>query len=206
MIDVYQTVAAASSAEVKIERSRFVGNIVPLDSRETAQLRYEELRARFHDATHNCFAWRIGIENQIESKYSDDGEPSGTAGRPILDAINSAQLTKVLVVVTRYFGGVKLGTGGLARAYREAAETTIAAATIVERSIVQRFEICFAHDDTSAVMKSLSDFDVKPEQTVYSDLVTILGSIRLSRYAAFAASLIERTHGRCELLKLGVTD
>ena len=177
--------------------------MVPASNRETTEREYERIKKKYYDATHNCFAYQLGIENKDEFRYSDDGEPSGTGGRPIYDAILAHKLTLVLVVVTRYYGGVKLGTGGLARAYRQCADQVLTEARICERLIMQPFRIKFEHEHTSIVMKTLADFDIRPLNTVYGDGVTIASAIRLSRFVNFESELRERTHGKLKVEKDG---
>ncbi len=196
MIDSFWTIESKHSTEIKIERSRFIGTVVPVVSRQQAESEYEVICRQHHDATHNCFAFQIGLEVKQESRYSDDGEPSGTAGRPIHDAILSRNVTDVLVVVTRYFGGIKLGTGGLARAYRQSADEALGQAKVIEKLIMQPFSIRFAHDLTSIVMKTLSDFELRTLETVYAEEVELKSAIRLSRYGEFAATLLDRSHGK----------
>ncbi len=197
MQDTYRTIKEQAQAEFKIERSRFIGTAVPIATRDAAEAAYDTIRRRYHDATHNCFAYRVGIDDEkAETRSSDDGEPSGTAGRPILDALNSGNVTNTLVVVTRYFGGVKLGTGGLARAYRQAADQVLATAVIVERLIEQRFCLRFGHDETSVVMHALAELRIKPARTDYTDDVVVYARIRRSQFKQLRTALIERSRGR----------
>jgi len=203
LIDSFITIAAKARAEIKIEKSRFIGSAIPVSSREDAEEQYAEVRREFYDATHNCFAYRIGIESQTEFRYSDDGEPSGTAGRPIYDTIDSHSLTNVLVVVTRYFGGIKLGTGGLMRAYKEASDGVLRAATRVEQLIKQRFLIRHDHEHTAVVMRLLSEFDLKPLDTRYGESVELEAEIRCGDYKRFAAELVNRSHDRVEINPIG---
>ncbi len=160
------------------------------------------MQANYHDATHNCFAYQIGVGTNLRFRYADDGEPSGTAGKPIYDSIRSHNLTDLLLVVTRYFGGVKLGTGDLARAYRDSARQVLAQAEIVERFIRQHFRISFDHQETAVVMKILSEYGLKPLKTDYGDKVDIDCAIRLSRYEAICRDLVERSHGRVVIAKV----
>ncbi len=199
MLDSYRTIAAPATTELRIERSRFLGNAFPIASRERAETVYAEVQKRFHDATHNCYAYRVGLESHSSTRYSDDGEPSGTAGRPILDAIDSADVTNVLVVVTRYFGGIKLGTGGLARAYRDTATATLSEARIVEELIYQRFKLTFDHDETSIVMHLLAESGIRPEQTEYAESVIITARIRQSQFDTLQAQLLNRSRGRARI-------
>jgi uncharacterized YigZ family protein len=119
------TIAKPASSEVKIKRSIFIGHIMPAADRAAAEAAINEIKAKYSDATHNCFAYRITDD---DLRYYDDGEPSGTAGKPILTMLEKYNLYQCALVVTRYYGGTKLGTGGLIRAYGECAETTILAA------------------------------------------------------------------------------
>jgi putative IMPACT (imprinted ancient) family translation regulator len=139
------------------------------------------------------------LESNSSTRYSDDGEPSGTAGRPILEAIDGAGVTNVLVVITRYYGGIKLGTGGLARAYRDTATATLKEARIVEELIYQRFRLAFSHDDTSIVMHMLAESGIRPEQTDYADSVIITARIRQSHYETLQTQLLNRTRGRARV-------
>lgn len=201
--DSFLTIATRHSSEIKIERSRFIGTVIPASSRDLAELEYDRVKKAFYDATHNCFAFCIGLEPRQEYRYSDDGEPSGTAGRPIYDAILSHKVTDLLVVVTRYFGGIKLGTGGLARAYRHSADQVLSEAVVVEKMIMQPFKISYGHDHTSIIMKALSDFELRPGEIVYGEGVVLHTAIRASRYSEFCRSLRERAHGQASIESTG---
>lgn len=120
------TLSEPVQAELIEKKSRFIGYAAPAESEEAAQAFLQEIRTRHRDATHNCYAYQVGEHNQYQ-RSSDDGEPSGTAGRPILEVIKGSGLSNVIVVVTRYFGGTLLGTGGLVRAYSAAAQAALAA-------------------------------------------------------------------------------
>jgi uncharacterized YigZ family protein len=202
--DSYRTIVAEARAEIRIERSRFIGTILPVDNKALAESEYARICKDFHDATHNCYAYVIGMEPAVIFRYSDDGEPSGTAGPQIYEAITTRDITNTLLVVTRYFGGVKLGTGGLARAYRETANLVLDKAEAVDRFIMQRFSLKFAHEQVSAVMKILSDFSLKPEHTNYGDRVELTAAIREGLFDQFRARLIDRTHGKTEIEPLEV--
>ncbi len=119
--EVYHSIAAEVSAELTVKGSRFIAHAAAVSGAEQAQAYVDGISAKFADATHNCFAYKIGLGDKAVFRYSDAGEPSGTAGRPIYQAIEARGLTNVAIVVTRYFGGTKLGTGGLIRAYSEVA-------------------------------------------------------------------------------------
>ncbi|MCK4606997.1 MAG: YigZ family protein, partial [candidate division Zixibacteria bacterium] len=117
MDDQYYEIAGPARIEIKRKGSRFIAETGAVSSVEEAHEQLETVRSREHAATHHCYAYRVGIADEARFKYSDDGEPGGTAGRPIYDVICGCEVTNALLVVTRYFGGTKLGTGGLARAY-----------------------------------------------------------------------------------------
>ena len=116
MDDQYFIIARDSTVEIKIKNSRFIGESRHANSVAEALTRLEGIRKREYSATHHCFAYRVGLGHDPVFKYSDDGEPSGTAGKPIYDYIQGSEVTNLLLVVTRYFGGTKLGTGGLTHA------------------------------------------------------------------------------------------
>ena len=203
MIDNYFTIAACVQAEIKIERSRFIGTALPVSSKTAAEEEYHLLQKKYHDATHNCFAYATGSGLDTVFRFSDDGEPSGTAGKQIYETIQSRKLTDILVVVTRYFGGVKLGTGGLGRAYREAANAALDQATVVECFLMQPCKLIFAHEQVSAVMKVMSDFNLKPIETHYGEQVEVTATIRLGLFEQFRLAVIDRTHGKAIVESLG---
>ena len=125
----YKSVKQRSEAEYTVNRSRFIGRCFPVDSEEAALCLLGDIRKKHWDATHNCFAYRIG--DNAAARFSDDGEPGGTAGKPIMDVLTGRGLTNVLCVVTRYFGGILLGAGGLVRAYSKSAAEAVAKAGVV---------------------------------------------------------------------------
>jgi uncharacterized YigZ family protein len=149
-MDSYLTIDAAASAELKIQNSRFLAGALPIADAAAFATQLEALRRQHYDATHHCFAWRLGMDG-TQFRFSDDGEPSGTAGKRILGSIDRLQLTDVAVTVVRYFGGVKLGVGGLSKAYADAADLVLAQASIVRRYLMQRFVLRFPYDSTSQV-------------------------------------------------------
>ncbi len=129
----YPVPAAAVEREIEINKSRFIAWLRPVTNRAAAQAVLAEARERYPDATHHCYAWLIGPPSSAQGAANDDGEPSGTAGRPILNVLQHKGVGDAMVVVIRYFGGVKLGAGGLVRAYSAAAEAVLAAMEVVEQ-------------------------------------------------------------------------
>lgn len=202
MEDSYLTIAARVQAEIKIERSRFIGTAVPVVSRANAEEEYGRIRKQYYDATHNCFAFVAGRGTEQTFRYSDDGEPSGTAGKQIHESITSRNLTDVLVVVTRYYGGVKLGTGGLSRAYRESANAALDQAKVIERFLMRTCRLAFSHEQVSTVMRVLSEFGLKPLATDYGEQVELTVEIRLGLYENLRKTIMDRTHGKIKVATL----
>ena len=147
MSDTYFTLGDYARAEIKVRGSRFIAEAIRVERVEDAEAEIAAIRKRAYNATHHCTAYRIGPDGAI-FRYNDDGEPNGTAGPPILRQIDTRHLTNTLVVVTRYYGGTKLGTGGLLRAYGDAAAEVLDAAPIEERILRHCLRLRFGYDDT----------------------------------------------------------
>jgi uncharacterized YigZ family protein len=196
MEDRYLTIARESSAEIKIKASRFIGETCIVPSVDEALARLTAIRKREHAATHHCFAYRVGLGNQIVFKYSDDGEPSGTAGKPIYDLILGSELTNVLLVVTRYFGGTKLGTGGLAHAYSDSARGVLEKSGIKENFIMSgfRFELEFScYDRWRTILNRLKASEIEAN---FAEMVTSRVEIRRSRAEELKHAFVELTAGK----------
>ncbi|HET8753072.1 MAG TPA: YigZ family protein [Salinimicrobium sp.] len=157
--DVYKTLAKASEEILfKEKNSKFFASAFPVDSETEIQEFLEEVRIRHKKAGHHCYAWQLGKEEEsYHFKVNDDGEPGNSAGMPIFGQIQSYGLTNVLVVVTRYFGGVKLGVGGLIQAYKTAALMALDASDIVERTIDVQFELTFDYPELNKVMRLIKE-------------------------------------------------
>jgi len=179
--DEYQTILTMQKAQLTVKGSRFIGHATPAKDPESALDYIQKISKEYFDATHNCFAYRIGVGKTLISRYADAGEPAGTAGLPIMQAIESLQLTNLVVIITRYFGGTKLGTGGLVRAYREATLKTLADAPVIKDFIYSRFRLEFPYPLTGEVMHLLQSFSAKIERTEYTEAAKIHFSIRQSR-------------------------
>jgi uncharacterized YigZ family protein len=198
MGDSYTTVEHRSQCEIKVRGSRFLADVVPVEDRRQAETELEAVRKRLHDATHHCYAYRIGTGGE-QYRLHDDGEPGGSAGRPILAAIDRHGLTKVLVIVTRYFGGTKLGVGGLARAYGDAAESGLTAAGRRECYNSVRCTATFAHAHTNAVMRLAAQLQARIVDARYEEQVTMTLEIRESLSDQLRAALVEATRGKVVL-------
>jgi len=201
--DSYRTVADVSRAEIKIKKSRFIATVFPSKSRQEAEAEIEKIGKEFHDARHNCFAFNLRpSRGQEDFRYSDDGEPSGTAGRPIYESILHFNLFETGIVVTRYFGGIKLGTGGLARAYRDAARAALEKAVLKTVLIVDRFRIEFALNFTNIILRLLSTDGIKIISSNYTDKGEIIFEVRKSLSEEISGSLTAATEGKAGLEKI----
>lgn len=198
MADSYRVLKSTFLAEIKVKGSRFIARAVPVRSLESVQLALDDIRREDRDATHHCTAYRLGPSGD-EFRFNDDGEPSGTAGRPILRQIEGHDLTNTLVVVTRYFGGIKLGTGGLIRAYGDAAREALDHAPV--DVIVRRkpISVKFAYADTSPAMHTISRFDAEILNTEYGDETRIELGVRYSDVSGFLEAFENALSGRCQI-------
>ncbi len=178
--DLYRTVAAPAEAACRERSSKFLAWIYPVRTEEEIREHLEALRKRFFDATHHCYAWRLGPRGEA-FRANDDGEPSGTAGKPILGQLLSNELTDCLVVVVRYFGGTKLGVPGLIAAYRESAAAAIEAAQIVERTVDRIVTVDFPYVAMNDIMRVVKELQPRIGEQTFDNLCTLRLSIRESR-------------------------
>lgn len=160
MIDIYKTIKDKSEGTYTELRSKFLAFAHPVSTVEEAMTLVEQYQKKYYDARHVCWAYMIGADRET-FRSNDNGEPSGTAGKPILGQINSNELTDIIILVVRYFGGVKLGTSGLIVAYRTAAAEAIAAATIEERQVEATYDFTFEYPLMTAVMKVVRDMNAR---------------------------------------------
>ncbi len=188
--DHYRTLTAAAEARLKIERSDFLGIAMPIASEDEFMAALRQIEKRYHDATHHCWALRIFAPERARS--SDAGEPSGTAGKPILGAIESAGLFDLGLVVVRWFGGVKLGTGGLARAYRETATETLRSAPTVERYLYDRVVVTAPYDMLNVIYRLVAPPDIVLEQESFGESNEFTFAVRKSRAEGFRRELTEQ--------------
>lgn len=177
-MDTYLTISSPSEALYKDKGSKFYAFAYPVQTIEQIKEILAEKRKEYYDARHVCYAYMLGYEREV-FRANDDGEPSGTAGRPILGQINSSNLTDVLIIVVRYFGGTLLGTSGLIQAYKTSAAEAIAAATIEERIVEKTFVSKFGYQDLNAVMRIMKDFDLTIVNQIQEMDCTLYFRIRL---------------------------
>ena len=146
-MDEFFTIKEETSAEISEKKSKFIANIIPVENKKEAEETIQKAKKKYYDARHNCSAYRIIEENTIIEKSSDDGEPSGTAGAPMLSILQKNNLYNVVVIVTRYFGGILLGTGGLVRAYSEVTTKAIDSVELIKKVIGVQFEITIDYSE-----------------------------------------------------------
>ncbi|NIP42460.1 MAG: YigZ family protein [candidate division Zixibacteria bacterium] len=203
MKDSFKTIKESARAEIKIQRSKFIASAFPCQSQDEAESEIEKISDEFHDASHNCYGYRIYPSEGLDIfRYSDAGEPSGTAGRPIYDSIVSAGLFNTGIVVTRYFGGIKLGTGGLKRAYRDAARSVLESVKIVEVLLTQEYKVKFPLNLTNIILRTLSSEGIKVLDSIYTDEGEIIFEVRLSLTEKVEQELMSATNARIELEKI----
>lgn len=186
--DTYKSISAPSRGIYKELGSKFLAFAYPVETEEQVKELIAGLRKEYFDARHHCFAWRLGLTGE-PWRLSDDGEPSSTAGRPIYGQLLSQELSDVLVVVVRYFGGVKLGVPGLIRAYRTATQDALAQATIVEKVAGERFTVEFGYMQMNDVMKALKDMGLTPEKQSFDLNCSLEVRVRLSQVEDFRRQL-----------------
>ena len=177
--DVYRTIEADAEALFKEKSSKFLCFAYPVTTEEQIRERLEVLYKKYYDATHHCYAWRLGPRGE-SFRANDDGEPSSTAGKPILGQLLSHEITDCLIVVVRYFGGTKLGVSGLIEAYKTSAAEVIAAAKVVERTVDERIEVRFSYMAMNEVMKVVKDLQPKIVEQCFDNLCTMTLTIRQS--------------------------
>lgn len=199
--DTYKSIRSRSAAEIKIKGSRFLAEAVPVAREEDVARAVAAVKKREHSATHHCTAYRLGPNAEVY-RYNDDGEPSGTAGPPMLRQLEGRALTNVLVVVTRYYGGTKLGMGGLARAYGDAAAAALDAADVVTEVIYRRFLVSFEYDDTSPAMRVIERSDARVVESVYAAKTDLTIDVRALRADAFVDAYVEALGDRGAIREL----
>ena len=182
--DAYQSVGAPSQGLFKDNGSRFIAFAYPVETEDQVKAYVSALKKEYHDARHHCFAYRLGYKGDVW-RASDDGEPSGSAGRPILGQIDSLGLSDVLVVVVRYFGGIKLGIPGLIRAYKTSTADALQQASIVPTIAGKNFRVRFEYLSMNDVMKVLKEMDLQPRDQDFGESCALSVRVRLSEETNF---------------------
>jgi uncharacterized YigZ family protein len=201
--DLYLTPKTEGRSEIRIKSSRFLGFAAETADEMTAETFVRRLEKIHHDAAHVCWAYRIGPEAPVTARYSDAGEPSGTAGRPIEDAIEGLKLFRTVCVVVRYFGGIKLGTGGLSRAYAVCSSAALHAAGVEERHLTSDLRVTFEYGLTGTVMAQVSGVHGEIVRSDYGNGTILDIRVRRSLVDTLSRRILDTTSGRvrCELLQ-----
>lgn len=194
----YKIVCRAGSGEYEEKKSRFIANVIPASSVEEATAFIDAMRKKYYDARHNCSAFVIGRNREV-TRCSDDGEPGGTAGKPILEVLLGAGVTDVAVVVTRYFGGTLLGTGGLVRAYTQAAQAGLADAGIATMCYGKELTIRIEYTDAGKLQYLLGSRQIEIQSSRYTDTVEFDIRIPADQCQAVEKAMTEATAGRAQL-------
>lgn len=192
-IDSYKTILTPAEAALKVSKSKFISQAYSVLNPEEVNQRLISVKKKYYDAAHHPYAYRLGLDEN-NFRYSDDGEPSGSAGKPIMEVIDKFELTNVLLVVTRYFGGVKLGVGGLRRAIFEAAELAVNNSEIITNQITKDFKIEFDYKYIGAVMNFLEKEQIIILSNTSDDKVKLECSVIVSKIERFKDELGKLTN------------
>lgn len=194
----YKTVYTGGQGEIEEKKSRFIANVRPAESENEALEFLAAMRKKYWDARHNCFAYTIGKNNELQ-RCSDDGEPAGTAGRPILDILLKEEVHNCIIVVTRYFGGTLLGTGGLVRAYQKAAQEGLAASVIIEKRFGQKLTVRTDYNGIGRLQYLTSKNHTAVLDTRYTDIVEMDVVAAADDVDIFCRQVTEATGGKARI-------
>ena len=188
--DSYLTIAAPAEAIYKERSSKFLTYAYPVESEEEIKELLDALRKEYYDATHHCYAYRLGPQGDL-FRANDDGEPSGTAGKPILGQLLSANITNCLVVVVRYFGGTKLGVSGLIQAYKESTAEVLAVSDIIEKTVDRVIRVDFSYISMNGVMRVIKEMSPRIDEQLFDNLCTMRLRIREREADQLIAKLLK---------------
>lgn len=195
----YKTVLTPDETEIEIKKSRFINLVFHIEAEETAESILADIRKKHYKATHVCWAYVLNT-NPKRQKASDDGEPSGTAGKPILDVINHRELKDVLVVVIRYFGGIKLGTGGLIRAYSGGASDVLNHCIIIKKQFSDQLDLVVSYSSYGGLSNGLLEKEVIPANEDFGENVTLAFQIPVAETEEFLAWVEDKTNGTAQVI------
>ena len=199
-MSVFRVPYEPGESEFTEKRSRFIGHVWPVETEEEAQGRIKEMKTKYYDARHNCWCYRIG-DNVV--RYGDDGEPQGTAGQPMLKVFERENVTNVVCVVTRYFGGILLGAGGLTRAYSKSAKDALTAAGAATMGLWIQVEIPCAYPALERVKPEIAAVEGMVDDTVFGADVTVKASVMADKVDPLQDRLTELSAGSIQIKKLG---
>jgi uncharacterized YigZ family protein len=185
----YKTIKRSSEGSFKEKGSKFLAFAYPVESEEEIKQKLADLRKKYFDARHHCYAFMLGADKS-RFRAADDGEPNHSAGDPILGQIRSKEITNVLIVVVRYFGGTKLGVGGLITAYKTAAEEALNNATIIECEVMHQVKLQYDFSASAEAMRLVKEFDVKILSQDFGDRASLTGELSLRNIEAFSQKML----------------
>lgn len=194
----YKTVYRGGQGEIEEKKSRFIANVLPISGEEEALSFLAKIKKQYWDARHNCFAYTVGKNYELQ-RCSDDGEPGGTAGRPMLDVLVREGIHDCIVVVTRYFGGTLLGTGGLVRAYQKATQEGLANSVIIEKIPGKQLTISADYSEIGKIQYLIAKNKITTLDTRYTDAVELDVIVPAVHFDTFCAEIIDNTSGRAQL-------
>lgn len=197
----YQVIEQGGTGEIEEKKSRFIANVSPAGTEEEALAFIEAMRKKYWDARHNCYAYVLGERGELV-RFSDDGEPSGTAGKPILEVLLGMEVRNLVVVVTRYFGGTLLGTGGLVRAYTQAAQAGMAASVIRTMRYGTLFSVTTDYNGIGRIQYLLGMRKIMIEEPAYTDVVTLKVKVPYEEEEALRKEITEATAGKARIEKI----
>lgn len=195
----YKTVLVPDETEIEIKKSRFINMVFHIETEEEADAILAEIRKKHYKATHVCWAYVLNT-NPRRQKASDDGEPSGTAGKPILEVIDHRELRDVLLVVIRYFGGVKLGTGGLIRAYGGGASDVLNHCTVIKKQFSDQLQVVVSYSSYGGLSNGLMERQVIPVNEDFGENVTLFFQIPVAETSEFLAWIEDKTNGTAQII------
>lgn len=198
----YLTIARDGAAEIEVKRSRFLCTLVRVEAEKDARTAVERLRKEHWDARHHCSAFVLGSDAALQ-RSSDDGEPAGTAGAPMLEVLRGREVSDVVAVVTRWFGGVLLGAGGLVRAYRDAVRAALDSVGTIRRSLVVEHELVVSHADAGRLETELRSRGLTVLDTAYAAEVTLRLGVPADEVAGLAPLVAELTGGTAQPVDVG---
>ncbi|WP_116963179.1 IMPACT family protein [Fastidiosibacter lacustris] len=197
----YSTIAEPFQYEIEpIKKSRFIASLHPLDKTHKLQAYLQQAQQQYPNANHHCWAYQI-LDNNL-TRFSDDGEPSGSAGKPILNHIQGKALFNVVIIVSRIFGGTKLGVGGLVRAYGQAASEVIAHAQLIPLIVTKIFSINYQYHDTAMIQQALHTLKLTPIKEFFSDRVSAVFEVAVDQYKITCQTLTKLCHNRIDIVTI----
>ncbi len=196
--DSFKTISEFRREEKKIKNSRFIASVFPISNKDEAEKCIVSIKKEFFNAHHHPFAYKLGFNGEY-FKISDDGEPSGTSGKPILNAIDKYDLTNIILVVSRYFGGTKLGTGGLRQAYFNTADYCLSKCKIIEKFIEKELYLEFEYSKLNSVMNLINRRNINIKKNITDMVVKMYITVRLNEFKRFETELMEVTKGKIKI-------